>query len=188
MVLQPQVSQHTAASDPAKPAVGGAFQVLQTHEACGTKGLFERYLLSYGFGNRKVGFFTCTCCLREKKNYDKNVANFSHSFLHFLVGLTGGTSKVWGGKGEPGKGMLGVSFCTSCQPRTCFPNFPLRFWSFQSMCRISEGTQWAVGLYIVTLLLLLGSHYFHVNKWWVWVEEKASLLIPLMPIAPNLTF
>lgn len=78
---------------------------------------------------------------RKKPVFGKNATNFSYSFLCFFLGLTGGTSKVWGRKGEAGKGMLGVDWCTSCWPWSCFPNCPLPSWSFQSLCHISEGTQ-----------------------------------------------
>lgn len=102
---------------PSKPVVGAYFQVVQPHRACGrctaagAKGLFGRCHLSYGFGNM-VGWFLHTYLLFEgekKTVFGKNVASFSHSFLHFFMGLSGGTSKVWGRKGEAGKEMLGVS-------------------------------------------------------------------------------
>lgn len=125
---------------PSKAVVGAYFQVVQPQRACGrctaarAKGLFERYHLSYGFGNMVGWFLNMYLLFEGEKNNGKNVTSFSHSLQHSFMGLSGGTSKVGGRKGEAGKGMLGVSWGTSCQHWSYFPNSPFLFWPFGQWC------------------------------------------------------
>lgn len=145
VVLQPQLGQHTAANDLWEGVIafkascgclfssGTATQGLWKVHCCWSKGAFWKVSLKLWIWKhgRLVSSHIPVVWGRKKPVFDKNVASFSHSFLHFFMGLSGGTSKVWGRKGEAGKEMLGVSWGTSCQHWSCVPNSPSSFGHFR---------------------------------------------------------
>lgn len=162
-VLQPQLAQHTAANDLSEGVIafkascgclfssGTATQGLWKVHCCWSKGAFWKVSLKLWIWKhgRLVSSHIPVVWGRKKTVFGKNVASFSHSFLHFF----------WGRKGEAGKGMLGVSWGTSCQHWSCFPNSPFLFWSFQSVSHFwgYPVSSWAVHHYpaasFMTLLL-----------------------------------
>lgn len=79
---------------PTKPAVGASFQEVQTQKArgnctaAGAKGLFERYLLSYGFGNMKVWFLHMYLLFEGEEN---SVCQKCSQFQPFIPALPHGT-------------------------------------------------------------------------------------------------